>query len=743
MGRLETWIFQPSHLPISQTFNGKTTMKNLMSHRLGTVTLDPAGPVVAGSVGQWTLVYTVGSYGVDEHGTIKLVQRLVSDWEAPQFEHPDQSGYTTVATTGQARLGVSYQNKAYRRPWTHGLAIDIYDGFLAPGDTVTIILGNQSQGSPGIRAQSFQETAHEFRMLVDPTNAHVVERLPTSPIFPIMAGPVVELVCLVPTQTVVDEPVEVFVKGQDRWYNPTDVPNGLNLTWVGAGEATIWDNQLTLHTSGTGYVIASVEIDDGQLTCRSNPITAFVETPPLKRYWGDLHAQTSATVGTGTEAEYFTFGRDVARLDFTSHQGNDFQMTDEDWQRLNDAVRAFHEEGRFVVFPGYEWSANTPAGGDRNVFYREEGQPIIRSKHWQISATSEDELTPAHPADVLFERIRQHIDPNKVLLGAHVGGRYADIRQYFDQELGPLVEVVSCWGVFEWLVWDAFEKGYIVGIMANSDGHKGRPGAEGPGAGEFGINSGLTCVLAEALTREAVFAALKARQCYATTGPRIDLSFRVDDHQMGTVIKNRRRGTVQAAVQGTGPLESLTLFQGRNVIKIVQPAAFAALEGSTRVRISWQGSRIRGRGRRVTWDGTIRLSEAQLISATAFAFDAATDDIVSQNEKELVFKSGTTGDTDGIDLILDQADQGTISFDSQAGSCQVDLAKLDPGKKCFDFGGLDMQVCFERYPRQVLDDKLTLSTEITPLAGQTTPYFVKVVQVDGHMAWSSPIYIEG
>jgi hypothetical protein len=79
--------------------------------------------------------------------------------------------------------------------------------------------------------------------------------------------------------------------------------------------------------------------------------------------------------------------------------------------------------------------------------------------------------------------VRKHVPLDRVLLGSHVGGRYADIKLYFDQELGPLVELVSCWGVFEWMLWDAFDCGYIVGIMCNSDGHKGRPGAEGPGRG--------------------------------------------------------------------------------------------------------------------------------------------------------------------------------------------------------------------------------------------------------------------
>ena len=69
---------------------------------------------------------------------------------------------------------------------------------------------------------------------------------------------------------------------------------------------------------------------------------------------------------------------------------------------------------------------------------------------------------------------------------AHVGGRYADIKYAHDGALETAVEVHSAWGTFEWLVRDAFEKGFRVGIVANSDGHKGRPGACYPGASFFG-----------------------------------------------------------------------------------------------------------------------------------------------------------------------------------------------------------------------------------------------------------------
>lgn len=713
-----------------------------LSHRLGTVTLDPHGPVVAGSMGTWTFTYTVGSYGLDEGATLKLSQRFASDWEIPQFDRPLESGYTTVTTNGNAKLRPYYHTKAHERPWMKCLVIDVFDGSLAPGDIITITLGDRNNGSPGIRAQTFQESAHEFRLLVDPTNASVVQRLPTSPIFSVIAGPPVELVCLVPTQAVVGEAVAIFVKGQDRWGNPTAV-DGVQLTWQGAAAGEITGTTLTFTTPGSGQIVARHHVDGQLMICHSNPITGYTKNSAYQRYWGDLHAQTDATVGTGTEEEYFTFGRDSARLDFTSHQGNDFQMTDEDWQRLNDVVRHFHEDGRFVVFPGYEWSANTTAGGDRNVFFREEGHPILRSSHWQIPETPEDDLTPAHPADQLFAKLRQHVALDEVLLGAHVGGRYADIRQYFDQELGPLVEVVSCWGIFEWLLWDAFEKGYVVGIMCNSDGHKGRPGAEGPGAGEFGIASGLTCVLAEALTRDAIFDALKERRCYGTTGPRIDLDFTINNQPMGSVIEVDGPLEVAATVRGTAAIESLTLYRGKEPIAQVQPAVFADCDNSRRIRVRWSGSRIRGRGRRVTWDGTVRVDGATIVSATPFQFDAATDGITAQTPQELSFKSSTTGDTDGIDLVLDQANRGTITFVSPVIEQTVDLATLTGENRMVwvDCGGVDMTLIIERYPEEVTAMAASLAYTVDPPTGQTTPYFVKVTQVDGHMAWASPIYV--
>lgn len=712
-------------------------MVEFTEEQLGHATLEPSGPVVAGSVGQWTVTYTVGSLGIDEGGTLKIARRFASDEARPQFDDPAGESYCSVRTDGEAELAARYDPKGHVRPWMKCVVIDVYDGCLAPGDTVTVTFGDRSGGSPGVRAQTFIESAHEVRVLVDPTNACLVRRVPSSPAHPIVAGDPVVAVPIVPTRAQVDTAVEVFLKGEDTWGNPTPPPDAAVLRWEGDGGVTLEGRTLRASAPGSGRVVAAFA--DRELT--SNPITFAAQPPEHGRWWADLHAQSDATVGTGTEREYFTFGRHWAHLDVMSHQGNDFQVTEEDWARLEAAVAEAHEDGRFVVFPGFEWSANTPAGGDRNVIYRREGKPILRSSHWQVPGVPSDERTPAHPADDLYRRLRAHVDPAEVLVAAHCGGRYADIRRYFDPQLEKLVEVASCWGVFEWLLWDAFELGYRVGVMCNSDGHKGRPGAEGPGAGQFGIYGGLTCILAESLTRDAVFAALMQRRCYGTTGPRMDLDFTVDGAPMGSDLPAASQVHVEASLRGAGAVEALMLYRGREPIAVARPPSFDGLERSRRLRLMWGGARIRGRGRRAIWDGTIRFEGARLVDAKTVAFDSPADGIEGRDDHSLHFRSRTTGDDDGLDLWLEDASAGRLFFETEVGRLELDLATLGSTTVTHDLGGLDLHVDIGRYPEQPADLSVTLSQDVALPAGETSPLWVKAVQVDGHLAWASPVYV--
>src|SRR5436309_2465477 len=82
---------------------------------------------------------------------------------------------------------------------------------------------------------------------------------------------------------------------------------------------------------------------------------------------------------------------------------------------------------------------------------------------------------------------------------------------------------------------------------------------------------------------------------------------------------------------------------------------------------------------------------------------------------------------DSIDLTLDNASRGVITFDSKAGRAEIDLAELtdENPRKTFDFGGLDMSVTIERYPQNPSDTSIHLQRTLLPPVQMTTPYFVK------------------
>jgi hypothetical protein len=120
--------------------------------------------------------------------------------------------------------------------------------------------------------------------------------------------------------------------------------------------------------------------------------------------------------------------------------------------------------------------------------FMHEGRQIHRSSHALVDDQA-DVWSDANSAKSLFQALK---DEDCVVF-AHIGGRYADIKVAHDARIERSVEVHSDWGTFEWLIQDALEQGYRIGILANSDGHKGRHGASHPGARCSALRWALAC----------------------------------------------------------------------------------------------------------------------------------------------------------------------------------------------------------------------------------------------------------
>jgi hypothetical protein len=721
---------------------------------VGRAWITPDDPVVAGQLGTWTVTYEVGAYGYDERARLKIAWRFASDWGTPQFKDPRGRDYTTVRLQTRCPTAVAqlaFEPRGQVRPWFKTLVASVADGSLYPGDRIAITVGDTAGGGEGSRAQTFRERGCEWRVFVDPFGTELYTVLESSPKVDVVGGALHRLVAVAPTTVRPGEPFEALVKAEDLWGNPCERFEGeLALDAAGAPieglpPAVRWRSGEVAVTRLTGLRLAGaqarIRARSHGLTTESNLIRALAPGA-ARTFWGDLHGQTRATVGTGTIEEYFTFGRDVALLDLMCHQANDFQVTEEEWQRLRRQIERFHADGRCVIFVGYEWSGMTPGGGDRNVMFRSDTASLHRSSHAEVDDMN-DAATDCFPVTDLFRQFRGRDD---VMLIPHIGGRYADIVGFHDPALEPVVEIYSDWGRFEWLLEDALRAGYKVGVVSNSDGHKGRPGASHPGASTFGAYGGLTCVLADSLTREAVFEAIRARRCYGVSAAqRIDVELSVNGLPLGA--EGRAAGPVRVVgrVAGTGPLERVDVLRGLDLVRSITPYTAASYEGSTRYRVAWAGSRVRGRDRLTRWDGSLELSAGRILDAEPFAMENPEKGITNRSATRIEWISNTTGDDDGVDLTLDAPAAAVLRLRTPVIDLDIPVADLaDGATRVFPAGGVDLRVFARRLPVRDLARELTLDvTDAAPPAGVCSAYWIRVTQEDGAQAWTSPVYLTG
>ncbi len=739
-----------------------------LPEHMGSASLEPAGPFVAGSHAEFTLTYTAGTFGIDDSGMLKISWRTTSDMAKPQFGDPPAANYTTVEASNGAKLE-HWIERLNIRPWVNTLLIRVGRGFLRAGDRISVRFGDRRGGSPGLRLQTNCEEHFALKVYVDAFATYEFTELPVSPGFALVPGPAARYKAILPSLAVAGEPFRLAIVAEDVWGNPTalgerrlalvsshPVRNLPETALPRPGEGPIVLENLVVDT------VADVDLrlwhEGGGELARANPMRV-VARAPLRRYWGDLHGQSGETVGTNPAESYFRYARDKAFVDIVGHQGNDFQITDAFWQELNRLTAAFDVPGRFVCVPGYEWSGNTGMGGDRNVFYRREGRPIVRSSRI-LTPGQGGANADCYTAQDLFAALK---DEDAVLI-AHVGGRYADIRLAHDGRLERAVEVHSTWGTFEWLLHDAFEKGYRVGVVCHSDDHKGRPGATRPGASTFGAIGGLTCYLMPELTRDALFAALRSRRHYGTTGTRLCLNLAgafdapvvhfSDDPQLGPATEMHvrealmgdivRPGAVpmRLAVEviGTAPIERVDVLHGAEVAETVRP--YGAADLGRRVRVLWQGAEYRGRGRETHWEGRLTLAGNRIARFAPVNFLNPERQVrETEGGRTLAWSSVTTGNLAGIDLWLGDARSGTLAIETNVVSGDVQLAALAHEAVSFDGGGLGRKLSVYRLPEADWSRRVVLEHRVAYAGGADLPVYVRVTQADGHQAWSSPIYL--
>jgi hypothetical protein len=741
-----------------------------MAAEIGRVTLSPGGPVVAGSHASFELVFTAGRFGMDDTGSLRICTRQVSDLARPQFTDPKAPNYVSAEASNGAVLRLSFDPKLAMRPWSRTITVAVERGFLSPGDTITVRLGDPRGGSPGLRMQTYCEDEFRFLVLADVFATCNWALLPEQPSLSVVAGEPAAFRAVLPTLRRAGEPFALGLRGDDAWGNPTDRLRGrvrlraLGGDIEGLPDAFDWPAGARAHRieglRAAGGEVQVAWLDEaGRVLATSNPLRLAREAALLP-FWADLHGQSGETVGTNSARRLAEYGRDCAFLDVMCHQGNDFQITGEFWRDLNRLTAEFDRPGRFVFFPGYEWSGNTALGGDRNVIFAAEGGTIRRSCHALVEDLS-DAGNDALDVRALHDALR---DQSGVLCQPHVGGRYANLFYAHDRKLERAVEVHSDWGTFDWILEDAFAVGARVGVAANSDGHKGRQGASHPGASQFGSYGGLTCILAEELSRPALFRALRRRHHYATTaatrvhlGVKVTLATPADLHEddpalggapvartaqatMGDILTGvaDAEALFELELSAAAPVERIELRNRTALLEVWRP--YAAADLGRRIRVTWEGAEYRGRGRETPWHGAVGIVGNRFGPASAIN-RWNLDKPFAAGPDRVAFEAVTTGGFGGFETMLEDATAGRLEIATNRVTASLPVAAIGLDDTLFEAGGLGRRMRVFRLPDVNPHRSVRLSRRIPLKAGEDNALFLRATLEDGAVVWSSPVYL--
>ena len=217
-------------------------------------------------------------------------------------------------------------------------------------------------------------------------------------------------------------------------------------------------------------------------------------------FWADTHCHSEFSPDAeGKVDELIHYGRDIAGLDAICVVDNDCYphkaLSEAEW-RIHQAFSTyFTDEGRFVVFPGWEYT-----------YHRKDNDPNFNHRWFMYPRAGGKLYRRIDPDAQEDERLFQALADQEVVCVPH-----HPVFKIVDPDLDRNVEVCSSWRVcieeVDFIV-RLLQDGEVLGFVACSDSHRAVPG----------LGGALTGLFAEDLTPEALYDAYRQRRTIATQG---------------------------------------------------------------------------------------------------------------------------------------------------------------------------------------------------------------------------------
>ncbi|MGH9667159.1 MAG: hypothetical protein ACRD9L_22270 [Bryobacteraceae bacterium] len=293
-------------------------------------------------------------------------------------------------------------------------------------------------------------------------------------------------------------------------------------------------------------------------------------------YRGDIHRHTEISLdgaGDGTLWDSYRYALDAAGLDFlgvTDHQSGDSEYT---WWRIQKSADMFDTPGFFTALYAIERSVPYP-NGHRNLLFPKRGVPVLA-----ISAAERKGQTnsgsvlfpflkkyggissPHSPHTVMGTDWRDNDPSVDTIVEIWEGSRTS--AEHEGAPLAPTAGKSELWaGGYKPLgfVWNAWAKGYKIGVQASSD--------------HASTHLSYTCVIAENSTREGLIDAMRKRHTYAASrNILLDYRMRVDGKTFlqGDELQSSSLPELYAKIEAAGPLKRVVLVRDNQYIYSQEP----------------------------------------------------------------------------------------------------------------------------------------------------------------------------
>ena len=214
----------------------------------------------------------------------------------------------------------------------------------------------------------------------------------------------------------------------------------------------------------------------------------------------------------------------------------------------------------------------------------------------------------------------------------------------------------------------------------------------------------------------------------------------VKEAMMGDVLRSRA-DQVQFCVNvhGSAPVERIDVRNGLETIEIFRP--YSERDLGRRIRVIWEGSEYRGRGRETIWDGSAELINNQFECPSPINYYNLDKKFEQSARNRIEWTALTTGGFGGFDTLLKNPSTGKLKIQTNLVKQEIPVSSIGHDEQVFSNGGIDRRIRIFRLPDVNAHFRISLERDFSVYKSHDNAFYVRVTFEDGNVAWSSPIYI--